>query len=773
MTSAYQNDGSLILDQAVTLPEVLDILVVGGGPAGTATAFRAKELGLSALVIDHDDLLKRIRDYPKDKLILPDFGGGDKMRFPEAGELIAKLHFQPIDKDDICSDWRDLYRESSVPAQVGIELTGLERQEGIWKAIVFNHRTRESGAYLARHVVIAIGRGVPRRFDIPGQTDGVAYRLDDPDRYVDEPACVVGGGTSAAEAVIAISRAKVSAGNQTPVYWSYRGDKMPRVSKGLSDAFFDAYMGNGNIRFHPHSEPVGIVTGSDRSNYLSLRIDRKSPDGLPAETVHLEFRITQCIACIGEDLPEAFLGELGIQMVAVEAGKTPKKMMLVTSLLETQQPNVYLVGDLLSQTYLETDDFAASPDSFRKVKHRGNIKTSIRDGVFVVDVIQQKLEGRAEINVEIRDAAPVNEGAAEVSDRSAPALTEGSSESDAHVSGDVTEDTAYLTSLTPAGVEAGQFTLARGRPTTIGRTGCDVTFSQDTALSDQHASISLKGDAHYLRDDGSRSGTYLKIRAGHPVVAAPGSVLRVGRQILVVAGGAGQLAIVHYDASGQVMGRHELGAGTVVFGRPGGVRNPDVALDPQDRVLSRFHLSATAKGGAVEFEDFNSKNGSYLKLDGDRQLISGDVFRVGGQQLQVVFGDDLPEKVGSAAAPPPTPAAHAADLVPAPAAAPPPSDASAARPTLSVQGQDISGEIDPGQTILEWADERDVEVDSECWSGLCGCDPIRVVSGQEFLNAPGEKELKTLKRMGLDVAACRLACMVKVSGPVVVEVMQS
>ena len=63
------SDGTYIVDKPVTLPEVLDVLIVGGGPFGTAAAFRAKELGLAALVIDHDDLMRRIRDYAKDKHI--------------------------------------------------------------------------------------------------------------------------------------------------------------------------------------------------------------------------------------------------------------------------------------------------------------------------------------------------------------------------------------------------------------------------------------------------------------------------------------------------------------------------------------------------------------------------------------------------------------------------------------------------------------------------------------------------------------------------------
>ena len=102
-----------MLDPPVTLPDVLDVLIVGGGPFGTAAAFRAKELGLTALVIDYDDLMKRIRDYAKDKPILPDFGGGDRMQFPKGGELIASLQFAPIDKDEMCVRWKALYRQHS------------------------------------------------------------------------------------------------------------------------------------------------------------------------------------------------------------------------------------------------------------------------------------------------------------------------------------------------------------------------------------------------------------------------------------------------------------------------------------------------------------------------------------------------------------------------------------------------------------------------------------------------------------------------------------
>ena len=51
--------------------QILDMLIIGAGPTGTAAAFRAQELAVSSYTIDYDDVIRRIRDYSKDKLICP------------------------------------------------------------------------------------------------------------------------------------------------------------------------------------------------------------------------------------------------------------------------------------------------------------------------------------------------------------------------------------------------------------------------------------------------------------------------------------------------------------------------------------------------------------------------------------------------------------------------------------------------------------------------------------------------------------------------------
>ncbi len=751
----------------LTGSEPLDLLIVGGGPAGTAAAFRAKELGLRALLIDFDEILKRIRDYPKDKLILPDFGGGDRMRFPAGGELLEALQFEPIDKDELCARWKALFRKFDVPMRVGVEFTSVEPDGDTWKVNTWDHKRGEAGVIRTRHVVLALGRGVPRRFDIPGNTDGISYRMDDPDRYVNGPVIIVGGGTSAAEAVIAISNRKSAAEEESNVYWSYRGTKMPRISRALASEFFEAYVGNGNIQYCARSEPVAVVTSPERTEFVSFRIDRKTPADRPPETVHLEFMKTNCIACIGEDIPEALLREAGIEMVS--EGPNGKKQMALTPLLETRQPRIYLIGDLLSQTYLETDGFGASQGEYRQVKHRGNIKTALRDGAFVAEVVKQRLEGREHVDVVIRDAEPAAGRPPDPRVSAVLGLTgeggEASTESPADLPG--RSEAAYLVAATPGGVEVGEFNLKPEGVTTIGRVDCDVSFPHDTLLSDSHASVSRKGDGYVVRDDGSRGGTYVRVKPDRPIPFRHGDFLRAGRQILVLSHAVrgGEPKLEHYNAVGERVGTHRL-RGTTVFGRSGGKSDPDVRLDDHDLTLSRFHFSVVEEEGVLSVHDFGSRNGTYLKVDGEWTVAHGDVIRVGGQELEIRLREDLPQKTGSRPVPVSEPEAAGPIAAPPP---PEPAGASAEGPHVSFAGQDISGPIDASQTLLEWADEKEVSLDYECWIGMCGCDVVRVVSGAEHLNDVEEKEAKTLKRKGLEAGPYRLACMTRVSGPVVME----
>jgi len=764
----YKPDGTLVLSSPMKLPEVLDLLVVGGGPAGTAAAFRAKELGLNALVIDYDDLMKRIRDYPKDKLILPDFGGGDQMRFPKGGDLIPALHFSAIDKDEMVNEWKRLYVSYNVPAQVGIELLGLQRRgDGVWQVKTWNHNTKSELQILTKHIAIGIGRGVPRRFDIPGNTDGIAYRLADPQAYVGGPALVIGGGTSAAEAVISISNAKTKVNEASAVYWSYRGDKLPKVSKALADVFFEAYMGNGNIRYFPNSEPVAVVAADDKKDYLSLRTDRKEISGRPNETSNLEFLKEFCIACIGEDIPEAFLNSLGISMVT--GGAANKKRMCVTPLLETQQPNVHLIGDILSQAYLETDDFSADPAAFKEVKHRGNIKAGMIDGVIVAEIAAQRIAGTKEIEVSVEFAEQA------VSEKPKPAnplmtilssLTEPAKKETAPAK-QAEEPRAYLVKVIAGGVEEDECALNINGVTTIGRKFCDIVFPDDANLSERHASVSHGPDGYFLRDDGSQTGVFLRATEGKSTEVTSGDLLRLGRQFLMFRGEKGNYAFAQYDQTGKQVGNFKLQPEkTIVLGREA----PDITLDARDMTLSRRHLSLAMKDGKVFIKDLKSVNGTYLKVRNAMKIEPGDLFRVGSQAFKLSVQEEkvvesvrVSSKIRFAPEPQPKPIE-------------PPVGKPAAPSGMVVVFKNLGKTVafEQGQTICSIAEKNGIEIVAECHAGICGSDPIKIISGRENLNSMGDDEKGTLEDIcGLQPGECRLACMAKPTGAVEVEILGS
>ncbi|MEE8586379.1 MAG: FHA domain-containing protein [Acidobacteriota bacterium] len=743
-------DGTFILGRPVPLPEVLDMLIVGGGPAGTAAAFRARELGLTALVIDYDDLMKRIRDYAADKPILPNFGGGDQISFPQGGELISQLAFSEIDKDEMCRQWKGIYRRHNIPAQLGIELLALEEApRGLWSVKAWNHHAKAEQHFTARHVVIAVGRGVPRTFDIPGNLQGMAFRLSDPAHQVGSPACIIGGGTSAAEAVIAISNAKAQAGDASAVYWSSRGEKMPKVSRALAEVFLDAFAGNGNIRYLPNSEPVSVFRAPDHRDYLCLRVARKQLEGRPVETIHLEFLKEYCIACIGEDLPVSLLNSLGIFQLS--GGPKNRKRLAVSPLLETPRPNLYLIGDMLSPAYLESEDFEGDPSGFPEIKRRGNVKSALRDGVLVSEVIHQKLQGRTDIRVRVRFEEPSPEGAQRSPEQPAAVPR---------------PPGARLVRIQEGNLPMDEFPL-RSEVTSIGNRGCDINFEHDSSLSDRHATIAKEPQGYVLRDEGSREGVFLQPAAGRAVKVTDGMVVRAGNQWLVFGGAGSPHSLAQYDSRGKEVRRIQLQEGTIVLGR-----QAHVNLDPSDGALSRRHLSISVKEGKRFIRDLESVNGTHLKVDAPTAIHHGDRIWLGSQVL----------RLSSSQEPGPAAEVHhdtqsklASPVAPTrgrPEGTPDPSLANGLMVRFENLGKTLP--IRNGQTICELAEEHGLKIAAQCHRGICGSDPIRIISGQENLNPITEGEEDTLDDLcSIDDGQHRLACMARASGPVVVEIIDN
>jgi nitrite reductase (NADH) large subunit len=82
--------------------------------------------------------------------------------------------------------------------------------------------------------------------------------------------------------------------------------------------------------------------------------------------------------------------------------------------------------------------------------------------------------------------------------------------------------------------------------------------------------------------------------------------------------------------------------------------------------------------------------------------------------------------------------------------------------------QDMRVAIAPGATLLEVAEDNDLQIEAGCRMGMCGADPIGIVDGMASLTPLGDDERKTIERLGLSPDNTRMACCARVQGNVCV-----
>jgi len=136
--------------------DVLDLVVVGAGPAGIACALRAKELGLHFVVIDQEELGGTVAKYPRRKLV---------MTQPVTLPLHGKLTQTTYEKEELIAIWKEVVTRHELPIRTGVAYRGVERHaDGVHEV------TTTAGPIRARNVCIAIGRrGSPRKLGVPGE----------------------------------------------------------------------------------------------------------------------------------------------------------------------------------------------------------------------------------------------------------------------------------------------------------------------------------------------------------------------------------------------------------------------------------------------------------------------------------------------------------------------------------------------------------------------------------------------------------------------------
>ncbi len=231
---------------------ILDVVIVGAGPAGFAAALTATALKMRYAVIEQESLGGCVFQYPRGKIV---------MAAPAELPLIGVVKFSHASKEELLKFWQ------KAEALAGLKIHYRERVVSIdaTSRQTFIVRTPRK-EYETRHVLLAVGRrGTPRKLGVPGEElPKVVYRLIDPEQYTGKNVLVVGGGDSALEAA-----ASVAACANT-VALSYRGETFARAKASNRERIERAAQG-GNLEIIMSSNVLEITPHAVTLNHLGKR----------------------------------------------------------------------------------------------------------------------------------------------------------------------------------------------------------------------------------------------------------------------------------------------------------------------------------------------------------------------------------------------------------------------------------------------------------------------------------------------------------------------
>jgi len=307
--------------------EVLDLLIIGAGPAGLSAADAAAHEGLSYLVIEKGTIANTIRQYPVGRTM---FSTPNELEMREGA--LHPVREKPT-REELLSHYIHFVLDRDLRINTGEEVIDVNQEDS--GSFVIETRTlsfpgdEKEHTYLARTILFAIGAmEYPRRLNISGEDlPKVHHHFVDPYAYVRKEALVVGGGNSAAEAALFLS--EEGARTTMAIWredWENRDPKAGAMKHWVRSPL-EREIEEGRLR-------VILYKQIDEISYDSVRLTTEDGQSMtiPNDVVFV---------LIGADADLTLLKKLGVK---TEPGKLSEVPAYNPETFETNVPGIYVAG---------------------------------------------------------------------------------------------------------------------------------------------------------------------------------------------------------------------------------------------------------------------------------------------------------------------------------------------------------------------------------------------------------------------------------------------
>ncbi len=313
--------------------EVFDVLVIGAGPSGLATAIEAQRAGLRGICVDKGCLVNSLFHYPANMTFFttPELLEIGDIPFPSA-------HTKPTREEAL-----EYYRK--VAERYRLDIRQYERVEhicgrdGAFTVQTCRVSTEILGAlekpverepsdggsqYTARKLVVATGYyDLPNIMSVPGEhLPNVFHYYREPHPFYDRDVLVVGGKNSAAIASLELWR---------------HGARVTLVHRGPGM--------HAHVKYWIKPDIENRIKNGEIKAYFNSRVKQITPDAVlldtPAGDVSTKTDFVFALTGYHPDYP--FLRSLGVQLTTDEC-----RPIVNPETLETNVPGIYVAGVIVA-----------------------------------------------------------------------------------------------------------------------------------------------------------------------------------------------------------------------------------------------------------------------------------------------------------------------------------------------------------------------------------------------------------------------------------------